>query len=229
MAKRPNIGTAQKRSQVTAIIEAAVQKREVKKLLGWMEIGDKHKCRMDLRLKGWTLIGEYWLGQGNFVDGIIALNRARRCAGASTKLLGTVFGSLDAFIKRNQDKFIRSDLLSLSEEVDRLLNVYKMRGDWNSGPVIQGRKILSIVLEWAKRAPEKLEGPVTHHVQKIVDAFRTDVTKEEVRADFARLIAPVLRDLLEQDEKEKANKDKARKKKIKKVDEPKVKDEQQPS
>jgi len=45
----------------------------------------------------------------------------------------------------------------------------------------------------SKHAPSKRETPVTHHVVKIHSALYSNMTPEEVRAEFARINCSTLR------------------------------------
>ena len=65
-------------------------------------------------------------------------------------------------------------------------------------------------------AEEKIETPATFKVGQIHNAIYDDMTFEELQSEFARIIEPTVRDILEEKEKETKKKKDVKSKKGKK-------------
>ncbi len=211
----------EKRRLTTLALRKAILKNDSKEISEWVELADKYECSRPLRLRGWQLTADYRAGQGNQIETIIAFNSARQCSLDNRRSLTGLFDGLSAFFNANRSDFSKHDLELLLDPLQRITEFYKIRKLWDSPPVRFGRRIAQEIERQKELAPDKIEGPATHKAERIVSALSQNVTKEEVRADFARLIAPVFREIIAKEEavEEEAKNKKSKKKSQSKKDE----------
>ena len=102
------------------------------------------------------------------------------------------------------------------DQLQRLLEFYKLQKMWDSPPIEQGKQVYRRINYLRINAKSAVETPATARVDRIVKAFRENVTMEEVAADYARIMAPVFLELLAEDidDERKEKKKKAKKKKL---------------
>ncbi len=214
MTQKERNALRDKRELTTRALKNAISKNDLKTISEWIELADKYNCSRPLRLRGWQLSAEYYAAQISQVDAIVAFNSARQCGLDNKKSLSGLFDALSAFFTAYQQQFTKHDLELMLDQIQRLTEFYKIRKLWDSPPIRNGRKITREIEKQIILAPEKIEGPATHKVERVVDALTQNVTKEEVMADFARIIAPVFREIIAKEEsEEKESKSKKRKKK----------------
>jgi hypothetical protein len=153
-----------------------------------------------MRKKGWYHVGMYEAGKGNHPSAIIAFNSARFAQSKDKPVLKQLFSQIEAFYEANESVFSREDLLLLSEPIQVVEGFYRSQIGRDDANLDFARKLLSRIRAKMENAASKQETPVTHHVVRIHSALYTNLTSEEVRAEFARIIAPTLREMLKEEE-----------------------------
>ncbi|MCK9409855.1 MAG: hypothetical protein M0R68_12060, partial [Bacteroidetes bacterium] len=197
-------------------IEAALEKKDFKKLTEFLELADKYEVRKSIRFKAWLETGLYYQREGHHSDSVVALSVARVYQPANIKVLNGLFTSLNEFISEFRDRFSTEDLVAISEQVRSLLEYYNAEKLWNSPSIQQGRQIYRRINYLKIDSTSAVETPASHKVDRIVKALRENVTMDEVAADYARIMAPVFLELLAKDidEGRKIKKKKSKKKKL---------------
>ena len=186
----------------------------------WQEIdtlmvhADKYQLPAKLRLKGWLGVAEYRFKKDKLAEAIEAYNRARILDPANENILEKLFGTLDRIFERFKVEFSRQDLRKLEEPIEKIINYYKVNEKAKALPIEYGQLLLQKIRFQIYDAPWRLETPATYAVQQIYDALYTGMTIEEVRAEFARLMAPIFREIID---KEDSEEDKPKKKKTPKT------------
>ena len=183
-----------------------------------MPQADKYNCAKSLRRVGWMGVGDYRLNGNRVAEAVEAYNRARIVFPTDRDILHRLFKSLDAVCEQFKQNFSRQDLRKLEEPIEMFVNIYELKGMGDTEPILQGRQILQKIRFLIYDAPWKKETPATHAVQHIYDALYTGMTTEEVRAEFARLMAPVFREIIDKENPDDAKPKKKKTKKTKKDD-----------
>lgn len=210
----------------TLSVRAALNKKDFKKLADLVELADQHGVNAALRCRAWKSVADHWRKQGYFSEAAVAYNAARVLTPTNPKIITAFFQTVDDFINEYRTRFSSTDLIPLKEQILRILEFYKAKKMWDAPPINLGKRLLRrLDYVIAETKPAK-ETPATHKTDHIVKALRSNVSFEEVKADYARIIAPVFREMMakEIDEekalKEKKKKKRGRKKKVAKDDTP---------
>ena len=167
-----------------------------------------------LRL-GWLHLGDHYFSDDRVIDAIVAYNFARAAAVNDKTILRKLFESLEQFYEAAKSDLSREDLLALGDSLERILNFYRVGDLWDSQPIQIGNDLLRKLQSMIEDAPSLEETRATFSVKKIYSAIYDNMTIQEVRAEFARLLEPTFRDLLEEEEEKPKKKKKAAKKKRK--------------
>jgi hypothetical protein len=214
------------REIITLGLKNALSRKDHKKLEGLAEIADKYGVNKTLRHRAWKLLGTHWMGEGHFVEAAIALNSARQADPLKMDTVKLLIQCLGGFVNDYRETFSSSDLSKIEDELDRILNFYKVKNLWRHPATNVGKELLHDVVQLKVSAKESTETPATHKTDRIVNALHTNVSMDEVRADFARLITPYLLERIAEEQKEgnKGAKKKRKKKHDNKPDEDNAKE-----
>ena len=203
------------RQIATLAVESALTKKNFQNLADLVELADKYGVNKRLRFKAWKALGMHWMEGRQLVDASIALNSARRILPLKTDTVKLLFECVRGFVGENKTNFSVSDLSKIEGELERILEFYKLKKLWNHPATKAGRILFREIAALKQTAKDVVETPATHKTDRIVTALRSNVSFEEVKADYARIIAPVLRELMakEIDEEKPKKKKKKRGKK----------------
>jgi hypothetical protein len=197
MAKRVDIST---KALYTEAIRQNIAKKDWTKLADVMMEAEKVGVGKTLRRRGWYHLGLYEAERGNHPSAIIAFNSARFGQPGDKPVLKELFAQLEAFYVANESVFSREDLLLFEEPIEMIEGFCRLRSKKDDANLDRARKLIQRIQAKVNDAPSKRETPVTHHVVRIHSALYSNMTPEEVRAEFARIIAPTLREMLKEDE-----------------------------
>jgi hypothetical protein len=200
-----------RRYYIGGAVETALANKNFKKLADLVDLADKYGVNKRVRFKSWKAVGVYWMDGWHFADASIAFNSARRIQPLKIKIVKLQFDCLGRFVREYRDVFSFSDLSKIEVELERILEFYKTKKLWNHPAIKGGRGLFDTIIELKSRAKEAIETPATHITDRIVDALYTNVSMDEVRADFARIITPYLLEKIAEDD-DKAGKKKKKKK-----------------
>ena len=181
-------------------IRQNVLKRDLTRLYDTMAEAEKAGVGKTLRKKGWVVLGRLEAERGNHPAAIIALNSARSTQPTDKLVVRKLFEQLEVFYEANESVFSREDLLLFEDPIERIEGFYRLRNEKDAAGLDRARKLIMRIQAKVNDAPSKIESRVTHHVERIYSALYSTMTPEEVRAEFARIIAPTLREMLKEDE-----------------------------
>jgi hypothetical protein len=187
---------------MTIVVEARLNNKDYKGLAEVVELIDKYKVKKPLRLKAWFQTGLYWQREGAQSDAIISLNSARVLSPLDTKILTPFFESFNHFLSDYRDVFSQEDLELLSDPVESLLEFYKAKGMWDSLALSMGKHVRRRINYIKRDAKSAVETKASYQVERIVKALRENVTIEQVREEYARIMAPVFWELIAKEAKE---------------------------
>ena len=151
--------------------------------------------------------------KNDYVGAILAFDSARTLSIIDVNVLQKLLGNLSNFFVFYHTEFSHNDLVVLKDVLERLVGFYKIKHEKQSLAAVQsGEQLIRNVDQLLEVALEKEETKATFKVWQIRDALYSDMTMEEVRAEFGRLVAPYLIDEYEKRVKEKKKRKKGKKK-----------------
>jgi hypothetical protein len=207
--------TQEMRKIATLSVQSALRKKDYGKLADLVELADAHDVAPNLRSRAWNAVAEYWFKQGHNTEATIAYNAARVLNPTNQRIIMSLFRALDEFLSEYREKFSSTDLLPLKDQIQRILEFYKAKRMWDSPPIELGKRVSRRINYIIKETKPAKETPATHKTDKIIKVLRSNVSFEEVKADYARIIAPIFWEMMakEIDEEKAAKKKKKRGKK----------------
>lgn len=201
------------REVITDALENAFAKKDYRKLDSLTLVADKYGVNKSLRYKTWITVGEHWFSEQQYVESTIAFNAARRIFPLRMKIVQQLFSSLSQYVQLYRNDFTKDDLIKLNHELKRILYFYKINKQWINPSIVNMRFLSNDIDELIEFAPIQIEGPATHRTDKIVDSLQNNVSMDEVKAEFARIITPYLLEALSENEEKPKKKSKKKKKK----------------
>jgi hypothetical protein len=132
----------------------------------------------------------------DIVSAIDVVNKARVLDLYNKAHIIRLFQNLSNFYKEFEQEFSKSDLETLLEPVNRLVDFYKVKGLWDSPPVRVGRDLVTRINGKLPNAQVATETKATFRVEQIAASLSHNVSPEEVKADVARILAPVVREMI---------------------------------
>ena len=198
------------------ILEERIQKnikdKDWQKLSEAMLVTKEYPIAKSLRFRGWFLVGNYYEEQENFADAIKAYNKARVIKPSVVTVFDKMIAAADAFYAYSRELFSKSDLEKLREALLPILNYHEINFPEQRSVVEIGKSLIKRINYRIKfEAADAVETKVTYPVQIIYDALYGDMTEDQVRNEFARLLSPILREKIS--EKEKSSKSEKKKNK----------------
>jgi hypothetical protein len=188
---------------VTKVVKSDLETKNWQHLSAIMPVADKYRIARSLRLKGWKRLAGYYYENKKHIDAIVAFNKARQVALDDEHAIRGLFNSLIAVYDEQRENFSREDLVLLENQIDRIISFYTIHLPVEKEVIGDGEKLLTRIKVHLHSAPSKEETPATHRVEYIYNALYGDMTIEEIRAEFARIMAPYFREKLEEDAKKK--------------------------
>jgi hypothetical protein len=168
--------------------------------------------------KTWFALGQHQKEDDKLVSALVSFSSARKHDLDNSSILTEILDCLSGFIDRFEDKFSREDLLHLEYGLDRLYSFQKTRPNKEDENLRRAKELLTRIRYKKEDAPSKRETPATPYVFRVYAALHPDMTFEEVKVEFARVVAPLIRKKLSANEKQssKPKEKKSEKKKRKK-------------
>ncbi len=171
-------------------------------------------------------IGDYLVSNSRYYEAIIFFNKSRSRDPKSKPTFELFVNTILKFFNENVEEFSKNDLAEFKQSILPIIDFHKLKFPAH-------RKIVDSTDHMFRRidyrikyvAEEVEESKVTFRVQQIKNSlYDDDMTIEERNQEFARLLVPKLRELLdkeddsEEDKKDSKKKPKGKKKKGKKKD-----------
>jgi hypothetical protein len=126
-------------------------------------------------------------------------------------LIGAIWRMYQSF----HGELSRDAVILLKDLLERLINYYKIHNPIFSPSVFAGQHLIMALREHVGIAPVSGSEKVERKINEIYNALYSDMTIEEVRAEFARIMAPHFRERMGQMEKDESGDDEKPKKKKK--------------
>lgn len=208
----------EKKKMLTLRVKNNIENGEWQKLIDALPVAEEAGISKPLLHNAFILASEYLEERGELTNVINYLNKARSLKPETLKVFDKIIKAFDSFYLQFKEVFSKQDLTLLKETLLFLIDYHYMNFPRHQNQVKLGRELIQKIDYRLKfKAEDKSESPATFRVQQIQDAIYGDMTFEELQSEFARLIEPTVRDLLDEKAKEdKKSKDKKSKKSKKK-------------
>jgi hypothetical protein len=156
-----------------------------------------------LRLKVWNLLATHHHDNNQHIEAVVAFNKARQVAYADERSIRGLFNSLSAVYDEARNNFSREDLVLLENQISRPISFYTIHLPVDKAIIREGENLLTKIQEHIQTATSKEKTPATHKIEYIYNALDGDMTIKEIQAEFARIMAPYFREILEEKPKKK--------------------------
>ncbi len=201
---RESMKSIETKQMYSEAIRQNIAKKDWQKLSEVMIGAELVGVAKSLRARGWRHVGEYEHGRGNFSSAVIAFNSARSLDLANKNVFGKFLGAYESFFSEFEENFSKEDLSLLIQPLVSIINFYSVHQPKELRGVDTARRLLKRLQVTARHAQSRRETPASHKVEQIVGAvYLPTMTPEEVRAEFARVLAPLIRDEYESPAKSK--------------------------
>jgi len=210
----------------TAMVNKFIKAKEYDKLVAVIPAAEKYNVAPSLIRSTCKKAGEYLITQQEYDKAIVIINKTRARDVKDKTILQLFINAVSKFFNSNVAEFSKKDLAEFKQTILPIIEFHKLK-------YLAHRKIVESTEHMFRRidyrikyeAKDVKESKVTYRVQQIKNSLYGDMTIEEVRQEFARLIVPKLREMLEKEEDSKEEKkDTKRKPKQGKKDKKKKKD-----
>jgi hypothetical protein len=178
-------------------IRQNIAKEDWTRLSDVMMEAEKAGVGKTLRRTGWYHLGLYEAERGNHPAAIAALNFARILDSKPGATLEKIVEEIEAFCQDFNGRFSRQDLYMLAKGLDRVVSFHSFHVKVPRAVQEKGKRLGVWIEDQQQTAPDKEETPATHHVERIYAALYPPLTIEEVRAEFARVVEPLIRERLD--------------------------------
>ena len=178
-------------------IRQNIAKKDWSRLADVMTEAEKAGVGKELRKRGWYHVGLYEAERGNHPAAIAALNFARILDAKPGATLEKIVEEIEAFCQDFNGRFSRQDLYMLAKGLDRIVSFHSFHVKVPRAVQEKGKRLGVWIEDQQRTALDKEETPATHHVQRIYAALYPPLTIEEVRAEFARIVEPLIRERLD--------------------------------
>lgn len=174
-------------------LENAISKSDFKDMEIALPIAEEYKVSKSTIKKVAITIAEQHFIKKRFDQAIIFYNKARSIDPSKRKVFELFCKSIIEFFKNNIDEFSKKDLEEFKQAIRPSIDFHKMKFPAHRKAVDEIRELVRRI-DYRKRnvAKEKKESKVTYRVLQIKDALYSDMTIEEVRKEYARLISTVI-------------------------------------
>lgn len=207
----------EKKKILTLRIKQNIEGEEWQKLVDALPVAEEAAISKPLLLKAYILGAEYLEQKEDWVRVIKYFNKARSINPGNLNVLDKLISAFESFYSLYKAEFSKQDLKLLSEPLKLILDFHNINFPKHKKIVRSGNELIQkIEYQLKYNAVDKIESQATFRTQQIHNAISDDMTFEQIQSEFARIIEPTVRDLLEEKEKEKKQKKKTNSKKNKK-------------
>jgi hypothetical protein len=196
MTKATSKITASDKKAYKEEFKRALQRRDLFRLFPLLIGAAAYGLSDSLISKGWLVIGEERAKQKEYLGAILAFNTARIKRLYDKKVVEKLFQSFNAFYEQLRRKFSREDLVLFKETIERLVHFYKIKA--KTYPKLAdiaafGDDLLHRITKHVETAPLKDKTQATSKVKQISAALYSEMTPEELRTEFAKIVTPLIR------------------------------------
>ena len=207
----------EKKKVLTLRLKQNIENKEWQNLVNALPVAEEAKISSSLLRKAWIYGGEFLFKEKDWVRAITFFNKARSLDPTTISVFDKIIKAFGQFYEQFKENFSKHDLEKLRYPLILMLDYHQINFPKHQHLVKKGKELIQkIDYKFKYVAVEKEESPATFKVQQIYDAIYDDMTFEQLQSEFARIIEPTVRDLLDEKEKEKKEKKKGKSKKGKK-------------
>ena len=192
-----------KKKAFTFNLKQNIEKEEWLKLINVLPGAEEVEVSTTLLRKGWILAGEYLAGEKDWMNAIISYNKARVRNPSTIYVFDELINAFGSFYEQVKNRFSKADLKILKDPLVLLIDYHQLNFPKHQAQVEIGKELIQKINYRMKYiAEENIETSATFKVGQIHNAIYDDMTFEELQSEFARIIEPTVRDLVEEKEKE---------------------------
>lgn len=207
----------EKKKILTLRVKNNIQAGEWQKLIAALPAVEDAGISKPLLSKAFILGAEYLEEKEDWVNVIKYSNKARSLNPSTANVFEKLVNAFGSFYLLFKEEFSKQDLKRLREPLMLILDYHFINFPKHKKIVKTGNELVQkIDYQLKYKATDKIESAASFRVQQIHDAIYEDMTFEEIQSEFARIIEPTVRDLLDEKEKEKKKKKEVKSKKGKK-------------
>ena len=193
----------EKKKILTLRIKQNIEKEEWQKLIHALPVTEDARISSSLLRKAWLYGAEYLFEKKDWVSAITFFNKVRSINPATISVFDKLIQAFGFFYEQFKEKFSKQDLIKLRDPLILMLDYHQVNFPKHQPLVEIGQELIQkIDYKINYVAAEKLETPATFKVQQIYNAIYDDMTYEQLRSEFTRIIEPTVRELLDKKEKE---------------------------
>ena len=202
----------EKKKILTLRVKNNIINEEWKSLTAAFPVAEEMRISNGLLKKAAKKIGEYFLLQNNHFEAVIFFNKARVRDLSDGKLFKAFVESTLIFFNKNVKDFSKNDLEKFKLTILPIINFHNLNYPEHR-EIIKPTELLFRRIDYRIKyvAQDVQETKVTHRVQQIKNALYADMSPQEIRDEFAKLIEDDLRELLEEKKSAKTKKKKSKK------------------
>ena len=207
----------EKKKILTLRVKNNIEAGEWQKLVAALPAAEDAGISKSLLRKAFILGSEYLEEKEDWVNVIKYYNKARSMDPGTVNVFNKLVRAFNSFYLLFKEEFSKQDLQLLREPLQLILDFHTINFPKHQKIIKAGYELVQkIDYQLKYKAIDKIESAASFRVQQIHDAIYEDMTFEQLQSEFARIIEPTVRDLLDEKEKEKKKNKKVKSKKGKK-------------
>lgn len=158
-------------------------------------------------------VGEYLYSSNRYYEAILLSNKARSRDPKNRPIFQLFVNAVLKFFNNYVEEFSKNDLAEFKQTILSIIDFHKLKYPAH-------RKVVDSTEHMFRRMDYRIkhvardvdESKVTNRVQQIKNSLYGDMTSEEVRQEFAKLLVPKLREILDAGDDSGAEKKDSKKK-----------------
>jgi len=207
----------EKKKILTLRVKNNIEAGEWQKLIAALPVAEEAGISKPLLRKAFILGAEYLEEKEDWVKVIKYFNKVRSMNPSTANVFDKLVSAFESFYLLFKEEFSKQDLELLREPLKLILDYHTINFPKHQKIIKTGNDLIQkIDYQLKYNAIDKIESSATYRTQQIHNAIFDDMTFEELQSEFARIIEPTVRDLLDEKEKEKKKKKEDKSKKGKK-------------
>lgn len=193
----------EKKKVLNLRIKQNIENKEWQKLIAALPVAEEAKISTSLLRKAWIYGGEYLFEKKDWVNVITFYNKARSINPSTVVVFDKLIQAFNLFFEQFKDKFSKQDLKTLRDPLILMIDYHEINFPKHQPLIEIGKELIQKIDYKIKYvATDQVETAATFKVQQIYNAIYDDMTFEQLRSEFARIIEPTVRELLDKKEKE---------------------------
>lgn len=190
------------KSMITKRLQNAISRADYKDMQIVLPVAEEYKISPRTIKKVSQKIAEFYFKEKHYDQSAIYSNKARSIDPSIKKNFELFCNSIIEFFKTNIDEFSKKDLDEFKKSIIPVIDFHKIKFPSHHKSIDEMEDLFKRI-DYRKKytAKEKEETKVSYRILQIKNALYSDMTSEQVRQEFAKLIAiPIRKILAEKDE-----------------------------